>query len=247
MHHDTTTARLGAWGAHLFTASGAVWGLLALLAIADGRWRAALGWMIVAVIVDAADGALARAARVTEMAPQIDGALLDNLLDYLNYVIVPAVFVARSHVVPAPMRLVAAVAIVLASAYQFSQVDAKTSDHFFKGFPSYWNVAVLYLYLGGLPEAWHVAVLLLLCCGVFVPLRWAYPTRMRRWRAPVMAVTIAWGVAVIGLVAQRQPSRWWVGLTALYVPFYMLVSLALSSRGFPEAGSTGASGQTSAR
>ena len=126
---------IAAWAVHLLTASGAIWGVLALDSVArdDARW--ALLWMVVAMTVDSFDGMLARAVGVKKVLPGFDGTLLDATLDYLNYAVVPAYFVWRMELVPVALGLPMAVAILLASAYQFCQAGAKTSDHFFKGFP----------------------------------------------------------------------------------------------------------------
>jgi phosphatidylcholine synthase len=67
---------------------------------------------------------------------------------------------------------------VLASAYQFTQADAKTADHFFKGFPSYWNVAVFYLYIGHLSLWANFAIIIFLAVMIFVPMKYLYLTRL---------------------------------------------------------------------
>ncbi len=129
-----------AWLVHLYTALGAVVGLYTILAIDESNFRLAFFLMAVTVIIDATDGALARAARVKEVIPWFDGALLDNLVDYLNYVIVPCLFLLRAGLLPPQDALWLAALPVLSSAYGFCQRDAKTADHFFLGFPSYWNI-----------------------------------------------------------------------------------------------------------
>ena len=145
--------RVAAWAVHLLTASGVCWGLLALEAVYAGRFRFALGWLGVALAVDGIDGALARRLRVAEVAPEIDGALLDNLVDYLNYVFVPAVLIYRAGVLPGDLALPSAAAICTVSAFQFVHREAKTADAF-RGFPSYWNVVAAYLLLLEMSSAW---------------------------------------------------------------------------------------------
>ncbi len=139
-----------AWLVHLFTATGAIWGLLSIIAINQEQWRLLFLWMAIAVIVDGLDGFLARAAQVHRVLPNFDGALLDNIVDYLNYVFVPAYFLYAAGLLPQQLEVVLPIIVLLASAYQFSQSDAKTEDHFFKGFPSYWNIVVVYLVMLGL-------------------------------------------------------------------------------------------------
>ena len=137
--------RLAAYGVHLLTASGAVCGLLALQGIAGGRFKTALVWMAVAVVIDGVDGPLARSVGVSRVLPGIDGTLLDNVVDYLNYVVVPAFLIVEASLVPLRLEVVGGAAICLSSAFQFTRIDAKTPDHFFRGFPSYWNVLAFYL------------------------------------------------------------------------------------------------------
>ena len=159
-----------AWGVHLFTATGALWGLLALMAIFRHEWRAAIAWMILAMFVDGFDGMLARWADVKTYAAGLDGALLDNILDYINYVLVPALFLVEADfILPVQFRMAGAFALLLTSAYQFTQSDAKTDDHYFKGFPSYWNVMVLYMLVIGL-DPWVNLFFLVRCPSTFTAL-----------------------------------------------------------------------------
>ena len=174
-HKPNPLRVIAAWGVHLFTALGAVCGLLAILAIFEQDWRTMIIWMIVAMLIDGFDGILARWADVKTYASGIDGALLDNILDYLNYVLVPAIFLIEADVLPAGVRLLGACSILLTSAFQFTQTDAKTEDHHFKGFPSYWNVAALYMLLMNLPQWLNFGFLMLFNIMVFIPIKYIYP------------------------------------------------------------------------
>jgi phosphatidylcholine synthase len=215
--------RIGAWAVHLFTASGAICGLLAMGAIADGRLQFAFGWMFAAVVIDAVDWYLARAIGVESATAGYDGALLDNLVDYLNYAIVPAFFVLRLAVVTPSANSAAAFAIVLAAAYQFAQVNAKTLDHFFQGFPSYWNIAVFYLHYLALGPTANLAIIATLVVATFVPAKWAYPTRMPRLRGVTLLVGLVWGgcVAYV-LFVDARPAVLWSSLAL--VGYYVGVS-----------------------
>ena len=122
-----------AYGVHLFTATGAVWGFLTLLAIWEQNFKLAIIYIIVAMFVDGFDGMLARWFDVKTYAKSIDGALLDNIIDYLNYVVVAALLLVKvPNLLPAGFGMAGAVSILLTSGFQFTQVDAKTDDHFFK-------------------------------------------------------------------------------------------------------------------
>src|SRR5690625_4719804 len=89
---STLTHRILAWAVHGFTLTGAVWASLAALALIDGRIQAMWLWLGIALIVDGVDGTLARKADVLRHAPMFDGRTLDNILDYLTWSFLPAVF-----------------------------------------------------------------------------------------------------------------------------------------------------------
>src|SRR5215831_18698276 len=84
-----------AWAVHLLTASSAPAGLLAILATIRGDVATAFLWMAYTLAVDAIDGTLARAVRVKEVLPFVDGSQLDDVVDYFTYVIVPAFFMVQ--------------------------------------------------------------------------------------------------------------------------------------------------------
>ncbi len=215
-----------AWGVHLFTATGAVWGLLAILAIFEHNWRMMIMYMIVAMLVDGFDGMLARWADVKTYANGIDGALLDNILDYVNYVLVPALFLIEADALPVSVRLLGACSILLTSAYQFTQTDAKTDDHHFKGFPSYWNVAALYMLLMNLPQWVNFGFLMLFNIMVFIPIKYIYPTRNTFFRTLTLALTYLYGVIGIwGLIQYPNQPQWVAWASLIYVAYYIILSV----------------------
>ncbi len=217
---------IAAWGVHLFTATGAVWGLLAILAIFANDYKLMIVWMIIAMLVDGFDGMLARWADVKTYAKGIDGALLDNILDYVNYVLVPALFLFRADVLPDSVRLLAACSILLSSAYQFTQVDAKTDDHHFKGFPSYWNVAVLYMLLMNLSQWVNFGFLMLFNIMVFIPIKYIYPTRNTFFRSLTLVLTYLYGaIGIWGLIQYPNQPGWVVWASLIYVAYYIILSI----------------------
>lgn len=174
---------------HAFTASGAVLAVLALWEIGRGGYAAAAIYMLVAMAIDSVDGTLARRARVAERAPRIDGRRLDDIVDYANYAIVPAVFLLTQG---ALLHWSAAALAVLASAYGFAQRDAKTADDFFLGWPSYWNVVALYVWKLGVSPAAATAWVVLFAVLVFVPLKYVHPSQLRRWRGATAIGGFVW-------------------------------------------------------
>ncbi len=224
--------RIAAFLVHTFTASGAVLGLLTYYAIYHGEYKQAFGFMAAAVLVDAVDGVFARWAQVKVYAAGIDGALLDNILDYSNYVMAPAFLAMISGIFPPVWGFVAASAMVLSSAYQFTQLEAKTDDHFFRGFPSYWNIVVLYLFMWKLPPWVNLVLVLVFVVLVFVPIKYVYPSRLdylthHRWfRQTMLVATVLWGlVTATLLIIYPRSYPILVIYTIIYIIFYMTVSI----------------------
>jgi phosphatidylcholine synthase len=215
-----------AWGVHLFTASGAAWGFLAILAIQAGDYRAAIAWMVLAMFVDGFDGMLARWLDVKTYASGINGALLDNILDYFNYVVVPAYFLYASELLPPGWQLAGAISILLTSAYQFTQVDAKTDDHYFKGFPSYWNVLVLYLLILPTGQWFNLAALVFFNILVFVPVKYVYPSRNKVARRLTLTLSYLYAIiGVYGLLHYPDVPAWIPWASFVYVAYYVGLSL----------------------
>ena len=222
---------IAAWLAHLYTASGAVLALLAAASVMEGDYRAAFFWLTLQVIVDATDGALARAARVSQRIPWFNGAKLDDIIDFLTFVFVPALIVWRAALVPDVWKIPVASAIVLSSAFGFNRDDAKTDDHFFTGFPSYWNIVVLYLMVADWSKVVNLTVLLVLAILVFVPIRYIYPSRTPVWRMPMNLLGAVWGVTVLAMLWQfPDVSRRLFWLSLAYPIAYCVLSLVLDFR-----------------
>lgn len=223
--------RIFAWLVHLYTALGAVTGLVTILAIDEANFRLAFFLMAIAVIIDATDGVLARTARVKEVLPWFDGALLDNIVDYLNYVIVPSLFALRANLLPVQDALWLAALPVLSSAYGFCQRNAKTADHFFLGFPSYWNIVFFYLYALKTALWINGFLILFLSILVFVPLRFIYPSRAPRFRDSTNLLGALWGGAVLYLIYRLpDPPRWLLLASLLFPAYYTVLSLWLELR-----------------
>jgi phosphatidylcholine synthase len=219
-----------AWSVHLFTATGAVWGFLALRAIFAHEWKLAIIWMAVALFVDGVDGMFARWFDVKTYASGLDGALLDNILDYFNYVVVPALFLIEAELLPSAFAMAGAITILLTSAYQFTQVDAKTdagsNEYFFKGFPDFWNVMVIYMLVLGLNPWLNLGFLVFLNILIFVPVKYIYPTRTVRLKKLTLILSYLFGAfGLVGLILYPNEPKWIWWLTLTYGVYYVALSL----------------------
>ncbi|MGC1710085.1 MAG: phosphatidylcholine synthase [Methyloceanibacter sp.] len=212
---------VGAALVHALTASGAMLALLALRSANDGDVQMMFVWLGVALIVDAVDGPLARAIDVKTVLPRFSGERLDLIIDYLTYVVVPAFALYLSDLLPEPFRLTAAAAMLLSSLFHVADLNSKTEDGYFVGFPAIWNVVLLYLFAFQLPPYVALVIVMLFVTLTFVPILSVHPFRVARLRPLTCAVTLVWIAAAAFAVANPFPSPLWVQvllvLTAVYL------------------------------
>ncbi|MFC6286241.1 CDP-alcohol phosphatidyltransferase family protein [Nocardioides sp. GCM10027113] len=228
----TRAERAAGWAVHTFTATGAVMALLMVHLSYEGRVTAVLWLFLLSMIVDGCDGFLARHFRVKTTVPSIDGALLDNIVDYMTYVLAPMLLLWSNGFLPGGVAggVVASIP-VLASCYQFCRSDAKTDDHFFLGFPSYWNIAAFYVIVLDLGVTAAVWLLMVLAVLVFVPVKYVYPSRTATFWGLNMTLAVVW-LGLFGLITWQlpDPNPWLVALSLAYPAVYLVESLWLTAR-----------------
>ena len=177
---------------HLFTATGAVLAMLAMLEAVKGDWAMMFFWLVVAFGVDGIDGPMARAAEVKTNAPRIDGVLLDLIIDYLTYVFIPAFALFTSGLLPGWTGWFAIIVITFTSALYFADTRMKTADYSFSGFPGCWNMVVLVLFAVQ-PNFWvSIGIVILLAVAMFVPVKFVHPVRTERWRMITLPMALGW-------------------------------------------------------
>jgi phosphatidylcholine synthase len=219
------------WLAHLYTGLGAVAALLATLDVLADDYRGAFVWLGVQIFIDATDGVLARSLRVKERLPHFDGARLDDIIDYLCYVFVPVLLLLHAGLLPVGWGVWVGAAVLLSSAYGFSQTAAKvkTSDYFFTGFPSYWNLVAFYLFLLRWPAEVNAAILLTFAVLVFVPLRYVYPSRTETLRLPTIALGALWAILSLWILWRLPATDGpWTLVSLAFPVYYLALSLWLN-------------------
>ena len=220
-----------AWLLHLYTALGAVVAFFTLLCLYEAKFQEALWLMLLAVGIDATDGTIARAIRVKEVIPWFDGARLEDIIDYANYVIVPCLFMVRADVLPEQDAGWLAALPLIASAYGFCQKDAKTADFFFLGFPSYWNVVVFYFFFLKTPGWINAFCVIILAVGVFIPVKFVYPSRTPHYRLLTNGLGSLWLLLLMVIVYQLPERPFELALLSLFFPaYYLLLSCWLEFR-----------------
>src|SRR5215212_1767605 len=211
----TRRQRAAGWMVHAYTATGSVLALLVIVAALDGNTVRAFWILLVALIVDSTDGMLARRLKVKQTIPSLDGARLDDIVDYLTYVFAPVMLLwVGGHLPDGTLGVVLAALPLLASSYQFCRVDAKTDDHYFLGFPSYWNVVAFYAIVFEPSKGTLAAVLVVCSLLVFVPVRYVYPTRTLAFRRLTLFLTVLWLISdAVILLQMPEPDTLLLGFS----------------------------------
>ncbi|TKZ21637.1 phosphatidylcholine synthase [Shimia litoralis] len=217
------TPQTRALAVHLFTATGAVFAMLAMLAAVDEKWSLMFVWLVVAFFVDGLDGPMARRYEVKTYAAQFDGVLLDLIIDYLTYVFIPAFALFKSGLMDGWTGWFAIIVITFASAMYFADTRMKTKDNSFAGFPGCWNMVVLVIFALE-PNFWVSFVLVsVLAVGMFVPLKFVHPVRTERWRLVTLPMALAWtffaGWAAWVDFHPESWAHWGLVVTSIYLLF----------------------------
>ena len=230
------TRRAMAWGAHAFTLTGVVWAALATISLFEGQIRHMWLWLGIALLVDAVDGSIARAVRVSEYAPGFDGATLDNIVDYLTWTFIPALFMAFH--LPFGSRtlgIAMALLVCVSSMFCYCNVSLKTPDHYFMGFPAAWNVVAAIMWIFQTGAVFNLIATGILAVLTVAPIAFVHPFRVGRLRAINIVAALVWVAATAALVAYA-PVRpiiltgiWWVA--GIWI---LVVSAIRSIQGIPQ-------------
>jgi phosphatidylcholine synthase len=216
---------------HLLTASGAAFALLAIVAAIAHDWTKMFGWLGVALFVDAIDGTLARKLRAGETWRRYSGDVLDLVVDYLGYVLVPALAIITGSVLPPQFEIAAGAAILVSSAIYFADTRMKTDGWYFRGFPATWNLIAFYFFLLRPDPYVALGVVVLFVALTFLPIYFVHPTRVKRARPLNVTLTAVWsGLAIFSLVRDLSPP-WIVKVTLLGIGIYFLVAGFLRPKG----------------
>lgn len=210
------------FGVHIFTATGAAFGLLALLAASKADWPLMFMLLGVALVVDGVDGALARRLDVAERLPRWSGETLDLVVDFVTYVLVPAYALVVGGLLPQGVAVPLGIAIVMTGALYFADRRMKTTDNYFRGFPGVWNVPAFYLFLLR-PDPWIAAALIaVLAVLTFAPVPFLHPFRVVRLRILNIALLVVWSVlAFVALIRDMMPGPWITGALCVIAVYFL--------------------------
>jgi phosphatidylcholine synthase len=186
-----------AWAIHALTASGVLLGAAGLEAVVRGHPRTAIVYLIAAMIVDGIDGPIARAARVQDALPGMDGNILDLVVDYLTCVMLPVAFMAYFHAFPSGWTVILCAAILFTAVLWFARTELMTPDHWFRGFPAIWNLVAPTFFLLHSAQWVNIVVTIGLCVLTLTDVKFVHPMQVRERRVVNIAVTTLWLAAML--------------------------------------------------
>ena len=196
-------SKTAAFLVHLLTASGVLCALFAFEAIAAHDLKRAFLWLALALFIDTIDGPLARLVDTKSNLPRFSGERLDLIIDYLNYVVLPAFIIIKGPVLEGPLAYIAAAMILMTSLYHFSDTSSKTRDGYFIGFPAIWNLVIFYLLVFEIYQIPAFALISFLGVMTFVPIKWLHPFRVEYLRKLTFTVVLVGAYAALGATLDR--------------------------------------------
>lgn len=214
--------------------------MLALQAVLEKRATAAMVLLLVTQLIDGIDGPMARATDVKGRVPKIDGYVLDLVIDFVTCVIVPAVFLYQFEMLPRTSSVALIGLVVFTAAIWFSRTDMMTPDHWFRGFPAVWNLAVPTLYLLNVHPNTAAVVVVLLSVASMTDIPLPHPVRVVWLRGFTLTATVLWLSAMAVLVFARESHVPYLRIWLLIGPL-VFVGLAIAKSLGLDTGSAAAS------
>ena len=215
--------RIRAFTVHIFTATGAALALLAMILATGGHWAAMFLCLGLALVVDGADGPMARAFDVQKILPRWSGDTLDLVVDFTTYVFVPAYAISASGLLPQLLAIPAGIVVVISGALYFADREMKTKDNYFRGFPAVWNLGAFYLYLLEPPD-WVAAIAVVVLAALsFAPIKFLHPLRVQHWRIFNIVLLALWAVLAFAAVVRDLSPGLYVTLPLSLIAVYFFV------------------------
>ena len=207
---------------HLFTGFGIIAGYFALIAVINNNQKEAFLWLGLAFLIDSVDGTLARKFNVKKNLPNIDGKMLDSIIDFFNYVIIPSIMIYWFRYVPDQFSVLIPAILIFISIYSYVNLNILTNDNYYNGFPAIWNVIVLYFYIFGTSQNINLILLTLLIFLKFSPLKCIHPLRVKRFKNLSIIFAIIWFLTSALLILIKQSNQ--ILINEIFIMFFWVIS-----------------------
>jgi phosphatidylcholine synthase len=219
-----------AWSVHLFTATGILCGFMAILAVSHYEWRSAAFWLLLCQVIDGVDGTFARMCRVRDVLPFMNGKMMDYVIDFTTYAVIPAYFFYQAGLVEGSWGLVCTFMILLVSAIYYGREGMVSEDMYFMGFPVLWNIVVFFLFFVVDFSSWGNALAIIVLSALhFAPIKFVYPSRAGRFQGLTLAVSILMGLAAIAILIIFPVRIGWLNAIVLAGAGYFGVLTVMAS------------------
>ena len=213
--------KVSAYGVHIFTATGCVFGFMCMLSIFAGDIRAAFLWLGISFFVDSIDGFLARKANVSENAPNISGEILDSIIDFWNYSLNPVLILWWFEYLPSSVSIYVCIIVLTTSLYCFVNTNMKVDEgEYFQGWPVCYNVVALYFYILNTHSWLNVIVLIALSILTFIPLKFPHPMRIKKLKFLTIFFTAIWSASSLYLVTEPTEIDTYIIKTVVLILWY---------------------------
>src|ERR1700761_4281072 len=216
--------RAAAFSVHVFTALGAGVALLALLEAVREHWTGMFVWLGIALIIDGADGPMARRLDVETLQPDWSGEVLDLVVDFVTYVFVPAYAITASGMLLPVAAPLLGIGVATSGALYFADRRMKREDNHFRGFPGLWNVAAFYLFLLHWPPALSSLVVAILIVATFLPFHVLHPVRVVRLRWLTLSLMALWGVLAVYILTRDFHVELPITIAMCLIAIYVVAS-----------------------
>ncbi len=207
---------------HLLTGFGIVAGFFALIAVMNNNQKEAFIWLGLAFLIDSFDGSLARKFNVKKNLPNIDGKMLDSIIDFINYVIIPSVMIYWFRYVPDQFTMLIPAILIFISIYSYVNLNILTNDNYYNGFPAIWNVIVLYFFIFDTSQNFNLIILIILILLKFYPLKCVHPLRVKKFKNTSIFFSIVWFItsALLILIKETNISS----IYEIFIMFFWIVT-----------------------
>jgi phosphatidylcholine synthase len=201
----TTRQIQAAWAVHAFTALGVIIGYEGLNSVIGGHARAAILWLVAALVLDGVDGPLARKLDVRNRIPTLDGNSLDLIIDYFTCTIVPVAFLYRFNFLPDNTVGPVGFTMLFVGALWMARTDQETDEGWFNGFPAEFNMIIPTLFLIGASPWIDLVVCVAFSVLTLSRVQFAHPVSVREHRNISLPSMLLWLGAMVTLaIAQRD-------------------------------------------
>ena len=144
---------------------------------------------IAELFIGATDGSQARKIGVSRFTPNINGLMMDSIVDFTYYILIPCLILSTADFSLPSVKVLLSAVILVISLFSYSRISVTDIDFRYVGFPVAWNIVVVYLFIFEMSQLANTSIILLFIALKFVPLKYVHPFRTKRLRKPTLLMS----------------------------------------------------------